>query len=326
MAGEEADVNQLTNLRTDHVLHVTLETARRVERAEIEFCALAGSSSSRDESSDRGGIDILDSGGGRALFSKSGSPLNKVLGLGLQGRVSDEDLDRIEAFYRARNVPTQIELCPLAYSDIAARLCVRGYVLEAFENELGRRVGPVPWGDENGIRTPGSGIHSTDPYRPAERGLRIADFDPEHSVRVTLATADQDDLWTRVVSEGFVAAEANVGGGPATHPLTIEQMIEMMSQFAHPNIRRYLAWIEDEPAGGGAAWAYGGVLGIFGTSTMPRFRRRGVQSAVTIAAMNDGRETADLAVATTAPGSTSQRTFERLGFRVLYTRAIFIKS
>jgi GNAT superfamily N-acetyltransferase len=145
-------------------------------------------------------------------------------------------------------------------------------------------------------------------------------------VTVTLATPNQDDLWTRVVSEGFVAFEPLAGGAPEGKPLTIEQMIEMMSQFKHPQIRRYIAWVEGQPAGGGAAWAHEGVLGIFGTSTLPQFRRRGLQAAVTIHAIREAHGSADLAIATTAPGSTSQRTFERLGFSVLYTRAVFVRN
>ena len=35
---------------------------------------------------------------------------------------------------------------------------------------------------------------------------------------------------------------------------------------------------------------------------------------------------ADLAIATTEPGSISQRTFERFGFQVLYTRAILLRN
>ena len=286
-------------------LHATIEVARRVERAEIEFCALAGATTGR--------VDVLDVAGSRALFSRPASPLNKVLGLGLSGPVGDAELDQIESFYRARGVPTQIELCPLAYGDVAARLCGRGYVLEAFENELGMMVGPAKAGPHKNIDV---GTH--------EKIDVEADF--SRPVTVTLATSNQDDLWTRVVSEGFVAFEPLVGGAPEGKALTTEQMMEMMSQFGHPRIRRYLAWIDGEPAGGGAAWAHEGVVGIFGTSTLPKFRRRGVQAAITIHAMRDARDIADLAIATTAPGSTSQRTFERLGFRVLYTRAVFIRS
>jgi len=167
-------------------------------------------------------------------------------------------------------------------------------------------------------------VSAADAANPAD--LSAVGAEPGHPVTVTRATADEDDLWTRIVSDGFIAFEPHVGGAPDVKPLAIEPMMEMMSQFVHPNIRRYLAWIDGEPAGGGAAWVYEGVLGIFGTSTLPQFRRRGVQAALTVQAMDDARGSADLAIATTAPGSTSQRTFERLGFRVLYTRAVFVKS
>jgi hypothetical protein len=41
--------------------------------------------------------------------------------------------------------------------------------------------------------------------------------------------------------------------------------------------------------------------------------------------LTDARPDIDLAIATTEAGSTSQRTFERLGFRLLYTRAILVR-
>jgi ribosomal protein S18 acetylase RimI-like enzyme len=272
-------------------LHVTIDLARRVDRAEIEFCAVAG------EAGAPGGVASIEAGGGRALFSRPGSPLNKVLGLGLAGPVSDEDLRRIETFYSSRGTAVQIELCPLAATDLAPRLAARGFIVQAFESQLGRAL----TGD-------------------AAAGARM----PE-GVRVTLATPAQDDLWVRATAEGFAAFEPPPGGGPAEGVLPIELMADMMSQFVHPSIRRYLAWAGGEVAGGGAAWMHQGVLGIFGTATRPAFRRRGVQTAITLHAMRDA-PAADLAIATTAPGSTSQRTFERLGFHVLYTRAIFVKA
>ena len=85
------------------MLHATIELARRIERAEIDFCALAGAQGTY------GRVASLDVGGGRALFSRAGSPLNKVLGLGLQGPVSDSELDRLEAFYASRRSLAQVE-------------------------------------------------------------------------------------------------------------------------------------------------------------------------------------------------------------------------
>jgi hypothetical protein len=273
---------------TPSALRLTLDLARRIDRAEIDFCALAGAVGTA------AGVASLEVGGGRALFGRPGSPLNKVLGLGLSGPVSDEALKAIERFYRERASPAQIELCPLAYADVPSRLCARGFVLQAFETQLARSMGSVA------IERP--------------------------DMRVMLATPGQDDLWARVVAEGFAAAELHAGGGPEHETFTLEQMMEMMSQFQHPEIRRYLAWVDGKPAGGGSSWIHDGVLGIAGTATLPRFRRRGVQTAIALQAMEDAAGEADIATATTAPGSTSQRTFERAGFQVLYNRTILIKA
>jgi ribosomal protein S18 acetylase RimI-like enzyme len=242
----------------------------------------------------------VEAGGGLALCGRAGSPLNKVLGLGLDGPVADADLDRIDALYAERNVPAQVELCPLAAPELPARLVARGYVPIGFETELGLPLGP-------------------------DVASRVGG--PEGAVRVTRVGPDEEELWLRVVAEGFAAAEAPVaqegaaGAGPS-----VDDLIGVISAFSHPQIRRYLARIDGEAAGGGAAWLHEGVLGIFGCATREAYRRRGVQTAVTVASIRDAGEEADLVITTTAPGSTSQRTFERLGFRVLYTRLLLLKA
>ena len=67
---------------TPKTLRLTVDLARRIDRAEIDFCALAGGFGLP-------GVASLDAGGGRALYSRPGSPLNKMLGLGLAVPVSD---------------------------------------------------------------------------------------------------------------------------------------------------------------------------------------------------------------------------------------------
>ena len=84
--------------------------------------------------------------------------------------------------------------------------------------------------------------------------------------------------------------------------------------------------IDGEPAGAAASVITNGVLGIFGTGDRPAYRRRGVQSAIVAKALEGAIGRADLAIATTEPGSISQRTFERFGFQVLYTRAILLRT
>ena len=267
------------------MLHATLELARRLDRAEIDFCALAAGAGTP------GGVASLEAGGGRALCSFAGSPLNKVLGLGLGVPVEDADLDAIEAFYDECGIPVQIELCPLAASGLSARLSKRGYQLQAFENQLARSMGAEP------VLQPG--------------------------LRVTRATPELDDVWLHVAASGFaVADDATAVADPPSDLL--DNIKRVMSGFIHPDFDRLLVWVDGEPAGAANAFVTDGVLGIAGTTTLPAFRRRGVQQAVVAHALQSGQGRADLAMATVAPGSLSQRTFERAGFQVVYTRAIFV--
>jgi len=268
------------------MLHATLELARRIDRAEIDFCALAAGAGTPD------GVASLEVAGGRALCSFAGSPLNKVLGLGLGSPVDDADLDAIEAFYDERGIPVQIELCPLAVPGLSARLTKRGYQLQAFENQLARPLGTETF--------------------------------PEPGPRVTLSTPDQDDLWLHIAASGFSApdgAGASLGSPP---PDLLENIKKVMNGFIHSDFERLLVWVDGEAAGAANAYVIDGILGIAGTATLPAFRGRGVQQAVLAHALNRGRGRAELAMATVEPGSISQRNFERFGFQVIYTRAIFV--
>src|SRR6187549_264609 len=269
------------------MLHATLDLARQIDRAEIDFCAAAAGAGRPDV------VASLEVAGGRALCSHEGSPLNKVLGLGLGVPVRDEDHDAIEAFYDERGIPVQIELCPLA-AGVAARLTQRGYQLQGFENQLARRLGAADH------------------------------FEAPAGLRVTPATGDLDAVWLRVVATGFVAGDgpAPVGGPPA--PDLLDRIAGVMRSFVHSDFERLLVWSDGEPAGAGCAYVMDGVCLIAGTSTLPEFRRRGVQHAVVAHALNAGVGRAKFATASVDPGSVSQRTFERFGFQVIYTRAIFV--
>src|SRR5205085_3029869 len=53
--------------------------------------------------------------------------LNRVNGLGLRGPVGDEELDEIDAFFRAGGTQYAIGLSPLAPPELARRLGERGF-------------------------------------------------------------------------------------------------------------------------------------------------------------------------------------------------------
>jgi GNAT superfamily N-acetyltransferase len=268
------------------MLLATLALAQRVERTEIDFCAV-GAGVGRE-----GGAEAIAVGGGIGVCGMPGSPMNKVLGLGLGVTVTDADLDALELFYDERECPIQIELCPLVSIDLVNVLQARGYVLRGFENELACAL----------PRT-----------LPPTNGLRV---------EVLNGSADED-AFLQVTAEGFACSESSSSGELA--PDVVSSLRDVMKQFVHPDIVRYLVRIDGEPAGAAASLLTQGVIGIFGTATRPQYRRRGVQSAIVAHAMAAAGD-ADLAIATTEPGSVSQRTFERLGFQVLYTRAILVRN
>ena len=222
--------------------------------------------------------------------------MNKVLGLGLGVTVTDEDLDALELFYDERECPIQIELCPLVSTDLVAKLQGRGYVLEGLRERARARALPESV--------------------PATNGLPVE-----------VLTGDRDEeAFLRATVEGFAVPDSMPRAPDAPAPEVVETLDRVMRQFIHPDIVRYLVRIDGEPAGAAASVITNGVLGIFGTATRPAYRRRGVQSAIVAKALEGAIGRADLAIATTEPGSISQRTFERFGFQVLYTRAILLRT
>jgi hypothetical protein len=266
-----------------------LALAQRVERTEIDFCAVGAGVGMP------GGAASIEVGGGRGVCGQPGSPMNKVLGLGLGVTVTDEDLDALEQFYDERETPIQIELCPLVSTDLVAKLQDRGYVLKGFENELACAVPDAV---------------------PAPEGPPVE----------VLTGINDDDAFLRATVEGFAVPDTmpHPPDGPAAD--IVDTIGRAMRQFIHPDIVRYLVRIDGEPAGAAASVITNGVLGIFGTGTRPAYRRRGVQTAIVAKALEGAIGRADLAIATTEPGSISQRNFERFGFQVLYTRAILLRT
>ena len=269
--------------------HASLALAQRIDLGEIRFCALAA------RAGESGGASVLEVGGGVALCGAPGSPFNKVLGLGLGTAVADADLDAIDEFYDQRSVASQVELCPLAAPGLALRLAARGYALQGFENQLARVL------DGADLDAPGA--------------------NPALDVAPTSSLADEEQ-WIDAIASGFAR-----GDQLAAHDVVLAQgdLRGPMRAFQHPSLVRYLVRSGSQPVGGGAAYIIDGVVGLTGTATVPSHRGRGVQHAVVARMLRDAVGRADLAMATVEPGSQSQRAFERFGFRVIYTRAVFVR-
>jgi GNAT superfamily N-acetyltransferase len=211
-------------------------------------------------------------------------PINRALGLGMRGPVEAQQLDQIEDFYGEAGLPPEIELCPLAHPSLHALLGERNYQYRRCINVLARY-----------------GSHSS-PSTTDE-------------IAISVVPPEQPGVWAHTVAGGFGAVVPSPDSSP--------DIMLPRSALMRPNVTGFLATIDDEPAGAGAMAIGGGVAILFSDSTLPTFRRRGVQSAL-IAARLAAAQTAgcDLIVVQAAPGSLTQRNLHRHGFNVAYTNVI----
>jgi GNAT superfamily N-acetyltransferase len=80
-------------------------------------------------------------------------------------------------------------------------------------------------------------------------------------------------------------------------------------------------------AGAGSLRVVDSLAMMSGTATLPGHRRRGVQTALLRARLEDARRAGcDIAVVTTEPAAKSQENMQRAGFSLLYSRAILLRT
>ena len=287
----------------DTSLFADLDLARRLEGMHARRAALYAEASQRLRPQTASAVEQI--GGGYAIYAGVDAPVNRAYGLGLHGPFSADDLKRLERFYRERRLAPGAEVCPLADASLVERLGDAGYCLEGFFSVLVRATVGCEAQPGSCEAQPGScGASPTGcaGQAPAGDGVRVTEIRPE-----------QAELWLETVAQGFADEE------PAP---------EAMRTIIAPNLHsasalHFLAWIGDEPAGGGAIVMHAGVAELCSDSTRVAFRRRGVQAALLgarLAATAAGG--CDLALVLTEPGSASQRNVERAGFRLAYTKAV----
>ncbi len=224
-------------------------------------------------------------GGGFAVFAGLGSPMTHAVGIGMNGPVSAQEFDRLEEFFRARGSASVIDLCPLADLSVVEHIQARGYRILEFNNLLARRTAS----EDQFTRSP--------------------------EWRVEIAAADQMEIWTRTVMQGFEEREE-------VNPESLRVMSATCSGG--------LCWLGMEgkqPAGAAAMVLHEGAAAFYGDATLVHARRRGLQSALISARLEYARDQGcDLAFATVLPGSSSHRNYERAGFQLIYMRVNLIRE
>lgn len=234
-------------------------------------------------------VECISVGSGVALWLGHNSPVNLAVGLGMAGPVNEAELERIEAFYHDQGAEAVISICPLAHPSLLDGLGRRGWWASDFEHVL--------------VLELGEGRSESEAHAPA-------------GVDVRACALHERKLWGRLAAHGLSSGKA-----PARRH---EEFGAIMA--ARKDTILLLAWLEGIPCGTGALTISGGVGWLSGDSTLPEYRRRGVQQAVQRHRLALAREAGcELAVTESVPGSASQRNMERVGFRIAYTHVEFVK-
>ncbi len=127
---------------------------------------------------------------------------------------------------------------------------------------------------------------------------------------------EEEHLWALTVGRGFLEKD----------DLSPYEMQVGSAIWHMPGAHCYLAFIDGQPAAGGAMALNGGLATLFADGTVKAYRGAGSQAALIRERLRVAiAEGCDMATASTLAGSVSQRNYERAGFQVAYTKAILVR-
>lgn len=243
------------------------------------------------------GRESEEIGGGWMTFVGVGSWANQACGLGLQGLVTDEDLDRLVEFYVSRGVEPRIEVCPFVDETLITGLSRRGFRLREFENALTREL------------PPNEDLRAVHPNGWPE-GLVLVHVDPTDDVQVS--------TFAEMSTQGFRAAG---------EPLSDVYKVTTTKTVRHPRCDSFLARFQGTDVGGGGMESSDQVAYLFGTSVARTHRRKGIQAALILRRLELARERGcSIAVIHSQPGLPTERNALRMGFIPGYTKVVLTMS
>ena len=233
--------------------------------------------------------------GGVMGFHEPGSWQNQACGVGLEGPVSEDEIDGFVEFYTSRGVEPRVEVSPFAHDSLVAGLAARQFVIREFENVLARELLP---GDELESAMP----HGWPP------GLEISLLDRGDASAVE-----------RV-------AEVSLRGFYPEGEIPPAMLEASRATLRLPSTVSYAATIDGELVAAGSVYLGERVASLMGVSTLPAFRRRGIQQALMIRRLAAAREHGCvLATIGSRPGIPTERNAMRVGFRMAYTKVILVR-
>jgi GNAT superfamily N-acetyltransferase len=205
-----------------------------------------------------------------------------MVGMGLYGEVTAADIDRVEEFFRSREVPSTIVVSPLADESLRAELGRRGYAIAEFNSVLIRR------------------INSEEP------------FTPPAGVVIERVTEDTVRPWMNAIAQGFaldIVVADEVFGGFAALPGALPFLARIEGKVVGGCGGRVIPEARLAALFGTATLPEYRSRGVQTALIAQRL-------------LEAARAGCEYAVVSTIPGSGSQRNMERRGFRLAYTKAV----
>ena len=227
--------------------------------------------------------------GGHMVFAGLGSPIGRATGAGLDRPLTQDDVDRIEHFYRERKAPSQVDLTPLHGPEVFEMFKERSYSIAELNNVLYRRLDAK------------------------EESPALLDY-----CQIRRSPVEEAGIAGAIVENAFFP-----DGAPEAFRGLITPFYQMENALA------FVAVVDGKAVACGAGLVIDEhkIFALCGAGTLADYRGRGLQTALLrarmAAAVNAGCE---YAVVVTQGATTSQRNAERLGFRVAYSKVTVIKN
>ncbi|MBS1812127.1 MAG: GNAT family N-acetyltransferase [Acidobacteria bacterium] len=218
--------------------------------------------------------------GGFATYAGADSPITQAFGLGLQGVVSESEVDELEDFYFSRRVAVNIELCPLADVTLIEILMRRGYRIIETSNVLYQELNT---------------------FRSAQSA----------QATVRIPGPDEEEKWAKTIARGFVEDEE-------PHPIMIELgRTIFQSENSVPFLVEVEG---QPAGGGGVSISNGVADFYGQATIPAFRRRGVQSALIQASLSYAKEQGCEIAMGTTMCGTTSQHNFERNGFRICYSR------
>ncbi|KAH8435095.1 uncharacterized protein LDX57_012724 [Aspergillus melleus] len=220
--------------------------------------------------------------------------LNRIVGLGMDNKVEEQDLRDVETLLQPIGLEPEIHLCALAHPSALQSLNSCGYAVRHFLTTYVCSPGDV----------------ATQQRRTAV----------EDGVTISRVTEHETEKFLQASVAGF----EDGGRSP--------DLLRLLARLAagRDDTYLYVATIDHQIAGTAAMAVIdspnGGVAHLYLDSSLPRHRGKGVHAALIRARVLEAHRLGlDLVTMTTSAGSGSARSAERAGFRLAYTKGIFTK-